>query len=48
MVKERKKRQALERRTKEMERLSKLLVKQYDARFVELASEVWTSCSLSN
>lgn len=40
VVKERRRRQALERRTKEMERLSKQLVKQYDARFIELASEV--------
>lgn len=40
VVKERKRRQALERRTKEMERLSKELVKQYDARFIKLASEV--------
>ena len=40
VVKERRKRQALERRTKEMERLSKKLVKQYDARFIDLASQV--------
>lgn len=40
VVKERRRRQALEKRTKEMERLSKQLVKQYDARFIELASEV--------
>lgn len=40
VVKERKKRQALERRTKELERLSREAVKNYDARFIELASEV--------
>ena len=40
VVKERRKRQALERRTKELERLSRQAVKHYDARFIELASEV--------
>ena len=40
VVKERKKRQALERRTKELEKLSRQAVKHYDARFIELASEV--------
>ena len=40
VVKERRKRQALERRTKELERLSRQAVKHYDARVIELASEV--------
>lgn len=39
-MKERKKRQTLERRTKELEKLSRHVVKHYDARFIELASEV--------
>ena len=40
VVKERRKRQALERRTKELERLSRQAVKHYDARLIEMASEV--------
>ena len=40
VVKERRKRQALERRTKELERLSRHAVKHYDARLIEMASEV--------
>lgn len=40
VVKERKKRQALEMRTRELERLSKQVVEHYDSRFIELASEV--------
>ena len=39
-MKERRKRQALEHRTKELERLSRQAVKHYDARLIEMASEV--------
>ena len=39
-MKERKKRLTLEKRVKELEKLSKEAVRHYDARLIELASEV--------